>query len=202
MKIKTILTAIIGIIAILLVVGAIGFLLRFTNGGTTELKTFYVDIDGKSVTNDTEIYLFCGKPLTVTPKYMFSSFVPAADYKYSIVPHQTEETAFDYTVDGKNYSFSQTDEVTKAFKIEPYNDGFTICNDFSNGNVMREVLERLHEGKNIGNAEIKDMDRKVYFDLIISNYNNSLKYVIGLKFPVDITAIEIDNRAVLFNDQR
>jgi len=63
---------IIYILILLLLVGSIGIIFVFTNGGTTEFKTFYLQRGTTLYTKDSGDYVFpTGEELTFDVHYMF-----------------------------------------------------------------------------------------------------------------------------------
>ena len=91
-------------IAILLVIVAvIGVFAHFTNGFTSDFKTFYVSVDGKDVMISGSGYAISeNEPLSVDVKYTFGAFNKneTKDYSVKIVPNKIENSDFTYTVDG------------------------------------------------------------------------------------------------------
>ena len=90
-------------IAILLViVAAIGVFSYFTNGFTTDFKTFYVSVNGKDVMTSQNGYVVTpSEPLKVDVKYTFAfNKNETKGYSVKIVPNKTDED-FDSSVDGE-----------------------------------------------------------------------------------------------------
>lgn len=172
------------IFLLLIMVALIGFIIRFTNGGTTDLKTFYVQVDQKIYTDDSEIDLLSGITRFET-KYVFASNKTEnhKGYKISIVPNVTDKTNFDFIVNGQVYAFGAERDLTEAFKIEYDATGFTL-----GGNVtIQEILQKIYDGKTVETPDI-NIAETAYFNLIISAYNDSQSIVFGLRF-VGVTDI-------------
>ncbi len=198
-QVNTALKIVVGVVLALAVVGLLAFIIRYTNGGTTELRTFYIEANGTQILKNTDMYLFEGTPLHIEPKYLFGSVVELDGYHYRIVPRGSDKTSFNFTVDGRTYTFGGIEEVTSAFRIEADETGFTVENDFGNGNVMQQVLERLYPEREVESEPRDDMDKTVYFDLVVSDYNDGQSITIGLKFPINMAGVELDGDGYVLN---
>lgn len=94
-------------IAILLVIVAvIGVFAYFTNGFTSDFKTFYVSVNGKDVMTSQNGYVVTpSEPLKVDVKYTFAfNKNETKGYSVKIVPNKTDED-FDFSVDGETHFF-------------------------------------------------------------------------------------------------
>lgn len=180
------------IVLVLLLIAAIGFIIRFTNGGTTDFKAFYVQIGETVYTEDSQIELPYGSTHFET-KYTFAS--NEADkhkgYKVQIVPNVTNETNFDFTVNGQIYSFGAEKDFTSAFEIEYGKTGFTINNY---GLRVDKILQSIYDGQTVTVPEIKS--EKVYFNLVVSSYNEKQTIILGLRFAEGMF-IELPEKVIL-----
>jgi len=108
------------VLVLLVVVGVIGVIVRFTGGFTSDFKTFYVTVDGKDVLTTASGYkLTTTQPLTVDVKYTFGSAGgDASGYSVKIVPNVIENEDFDFTLNGDVYSYqAETDLTAGAAKL-------------------------------------------------------------------------------------
>ena len=91
-------TKIITFIAIVLaVITVIGVVAHFTNGFTSDFKTFYVTVDGKDVMTSAGGYrVTTSKPLEVDVKYTFGALNNKVDKGYSlkIIPNNIPDKDF------------------------------------------------------------------------------------------------------------
>ena len=168
------------IILILFVFAAVGLVLRFTNGGTTGFKTFYVQVDKTMYTDNGEIELSYHDPVRFETKYVFASNKASEHKGYHVKIVPNVENNFEFKVNEKLYSFSAEKDFTAAFDIEQDETGFTITN---NGLSVKSILKSIYVGQEV---TVPDLDTMVSncFNLVVSAYNNSQSIVFGLRFSV------------------
>lgn len=95
------------ILILMVIVATIGVFAYFTNGFTSDFKTFYVSINGKDVMTSQGGFVATTKePLAVDVKYTFGALNKDENKGYSvkIVPNKIENSDFTYTVDGESKS--------------------------------------------------------------------------------------------------
>ena len=181
----------------LVLVGAIGIILKFTNNGTTAFKTFYVEVNGKICIDKTQISLPLGENMRFETKYIFASNKAENHKGYSVkvVPNKTEKTKFDYTVDGNSYEFTSQTDFTAGFDIVKDETGFTLKND---GLTVEKVLQKMYSGQTVEfNYEALDMSN-AYFNLIVSSYNGDSSVCIGLLFDIRVSGVNLDKGEIEF----
>lgn len=107
------------IVCALLLLLAVGSIAFFTNGFTSDFKTFYVESDGKRMLSDYDNYIM--KQDTENKfvvKYTFGAVnKDISGYTLKIVPNVSHDNDFDFTVDGEIYSFGAEEDLTKGFDI-------------------------------------------------------------------------------------
>lgn len=187
------------ILLLLLVAGIIGFFAVFTNGFTDDFKTFYIEHDGKKILKTDNTILF--KPdeeLHFDVKYTFG-FLQKEEikgYTVKIVPNVTEETDFDFIIDGFNYSFSEQSDLTQAFDIQLYDEYFTMT--LSDETNVKTVLEKLYSGKDIEVPETVLKSGFPYFKMLISSYNGKSTYSITMNLFIKVQEIILEPSEVIF----
>lgn len=179
-KISTVIAYVLLIIAVF---ALIGFVVKFTNGGTTGIKTFYIKVGNTIYTDKGEVRLSLS-PVRFDVKYTFGSLTGANNgYEICIVPYVNDETDFDFIVDGQTYRYGAEKDLTKAFNVVCDDKGFTIMGE---NRDMAMILQRLYEGQTVELPEI-DASENVYFKLLVTNYNKTETVEIGLRLsPVVI----------------
>jgi len=188
-------TKIITYIAIVLaVITVIGVVAHFTNGFTSDFKTFYVTVGGKDVMTSAGGYrVTTSKPLDVEVKYTFNFATDETkDYSVKIVPNKIENSDFTYTVDGERKSFQSETDLSDGFEIDKAEKSFKIK---PKGETIAEVLSAVY-GK-----EVTDCENKGYtdmFTIIVTSYNGEASVKLNFSLASRVTGITLDREAILF----
>ena len=189
-------TKIITYIAIVLaVITVIGVVAHFTNGFTSDFKTFYVTVDGKDVMTSAGGYrVTTSKPLEVDVKYTFGALNNKVDKGYSlkIIPNNIPDKDFTYTVDGEMKYFQSETDLSDGFEIDKGGKSFRIK---PKGETIAEILSAVY-GK-----EITDCENKGYtdmFTIIVTSYNGEASVKLDFSLAIRVAGITLDKEAILF----
>ncbi len=189
-------TKIITYIAIVLaVITVIGVVAHFTNGFTSDFKTFYVTVDGKDVMTSAGGYrVTTSKPLEVDVKYTFGALNNKVDKDYSlkIIPNNIPDKDFTYTVDGEMKYFQSETDLSDGFEIDKGEKSFRIK---PKGETIAEVLSAVY-GK-----EVTDCENKGYtdmFTIIVTSYNGEASVKLDFSLAIRVAGITLDKEAILF----
>ncbi len=189
-------TKIITYIAIVLaVITVIGVVAHFTNGFTSDFKTFYVTVDGKDVMTSAGGYrVTTSKPLEVDVKYTFGALNNKVDKDYSlkIIPNNIPDKDFTYTVDGEMKYFQSETDLSEGFEIDKGEKSFRIK---PKGETIAEVLSAVY-GK-----EVTDCENKGYtdmFTIIVTSYNGEASVKLDFSLASRVMGITLDKEAILF----
>ena len=189
-------TKIITYIAIVLaVITVIGVVAHFTNGFTSDFKTFYVTVDGKDVMTSAGGYrVTTSKPLEVDVKYTFGALNNKVDKGYSlkIIPNNIPDKDFTYTVDGEMKYFQSETDLSEGFEIDKGEKSFRIK---PKGETISEVLSAVY-GK-----EVTDCENKGYtdmFTIIVTSYNGEASVKLDFSLAIRVAGITLDKEAILF----
>ena len=171
---------------ILFIVAALGFAYKYTNGFNEELKTFYVEYDGKQIlTTESKMTLKKDAVHRFNVKYTFDKDdAEPKGYKVKIVPNMSRD--FDFTVDGEKHIFSKVGELTAVFgavKNETYFELY-IPESLS----FKEVLRNAYNGSTASVPSDAEANNPYPFKLQISSYNGSITYNIDFTFNADGTS--------------
>jgi len=134
-------------LVVLLIAATLGFTYKYTNGFNEDLKTFYVEHNGKQILT-TESKLTFKKEVVqrFDVKYTFDKDdAEPKGYKVKIVSNMTRD--FDYTVDGEKYLFSKVGDLTSAFEPIMYDASFELY--FPKTLNFGGILLKAHNGKKI-----------------------------------------------------
>ena len=189
-------TKIITYIAIVLaLITVIGVVAHFTNGFTSDFKTFYVTVDGKDVMTSAGGYrVTTSKPLEVDVKYTFGALNNKVDKDYSlkIIPNNIPDKDFTYTVDGEMKYFQSETDLSDGFEIDKGEKSFRIK---PKGETISEVLSAVY-GK-----EVTDCENKGYtdmFTIIVTSYNGEASVKLNFSLAIRVASITLDKEAILF----
>ena len=189
-------TKIITYIAIVLaVITVIGVVAHFTNGFTSDFKTFYVTVDGKDVMTSAGGYrVTTSKPLEVDVKYTFGALNNKVDKDYSlkIIPNNIPDKDFTYIVDGEMKYFQSETDLSEGFEIDKGEKSFRIK---PKGETIAEVLSAVY-GK-----EVIDCENKGYtdmFTIIVTSYNGEASVKLDFSLAIRVAGITLDKEAILF----
>lgn len=189
-------TKIITYIAIVLaVITVIGVVAHFTNGFTSDFKTFYVTVDGKDVMTSAGGYrVTTSKPLEVDVKYTFGALNNKVDKGYSlkIIPNNIPDKDFTYTVDGEMKYFQSETDLSDGFEIDKGEKSFRIK---PKGETISEVLSAVY-GKSITDCESKGYTNM--FTVIVTSYNGEASVKLDFSLAIRVAGITLDKEAILF----
>lgn len=182
------------ILLVLAVITIIGVGAHFTNGFTTDFKTFYVSVNGKDVMTSGDGYVVTpSEPLKVDVKYTFAfNKNETKDYSVKIVPNKIENSDFTYTVDGESKSFQSETDLTAAFAIDKGEKSFIVK---PKGKSLTEVLTAFY-GK-----EVTDCENKGYtdmFTIIVMSYNGEASVKLNFTVAGKVTGVSFDKEVILF----
>lgn len=189
-------TKIITYIAIVLaVITVIGVVAHFTNGFTSDFKTFYVTVDGKDVMTSAGGYrVTTSKPLEVDVKYTFGALNNKVDKDYSlkIIPNNIPDKDFTYTVDDEMKYFQSETDLSEGFEIDKGEKSFRIK---PKGETISEVLSAVY-GKSITDCENKGYTDM--FTIIVTSYNGEASVKLDFSLAIRVAGITLDKEAILF----
>lgn len=149
-------------------IGCAAFFARFTNNFTSGFKTFYLEHDGKTISADTENF-----EMVMNQEYRFDvgyslGFINQNEklgYHVKIAPYITDKTNFDFTVNGKPYSYSGETDLTLYFDIKKYDDTFTIKSTMD----LPDIFKMMYANKTLSGVPVTKDKGKDYFVLIVSS---------------------------------
>lgn len=183
------------IVLLLAVIGVVGVFAHFTNGFTSDFKTFYVTVGGKDVMAQAGGYTVTEEePLTVDVKYTFGlASDTIQDYSVKIVPHKAEGKDFSFIVDGETFSFFAEKDLTAGFDVEKGEKSFSIT---PKGGTITEILQAVYPNKDVG-----DCDGFTYTDMftaVITSYNGASAVEINFSVSGKVIAVRLDKGVITF----
>ena len=181
-------------LVVLLIVTAVGVAAYFSNGFTSEFKTFYVECNGEKILNNKNYYeMSVNEEYRFDVKYLFDvgNKENKLGYHVKILPHTTKETNFDFTADGKTYNYGAEGELTQAFEIEQADEYFTL-----KAPTVKGILETLYPNKRIIVPELKS--KTPYFELVVSSEDYSASITIAFASVIAVTEVTLDSDHIVF----
>lgn len=182
------------IVILLVIVAVIGVFAHFTNGFTSDFKTFYVSVDGKDVMISGNGYVISeNEPLSVDVKYTFGSFNKneTKGYSVKIVPNKTDED-FDFSVDGETHFFGDEKDLTNGFLIDKREQSFTVV---PKGGTPLEILKAVYPENEV-TCESKGYNDM--FTVIVTSYNGESSVKLNFALERRVTGITFDKEVIEF----
>lgn len=181
------------IVILLVIVAVIGVFAYFTNGFTSDFKTFYVSVNGKDVMTSSSGYVITPQePLSVDVKYTFAfNQTETKGYSVKIVPNKTDED-FDFSVDGETHYFGDEKDLSNGFVIDKQEKSFTVT---PKGSTPLEILQAIYPESEV-TCESKGYNDM--FTLIITSYNGESSVKLNFALERRITGITFDKEVILF----
>ena len=181
------------IVILLVIVAVIGVFAYFTNGFTSDFKTFYVSVNGKDVMTSGSGYVITPqKPLSVDVKYTFAfNKNETKGYSVKIVPNKTDED-FDFSVDGETHYFGDEKDLSNGFVIDKQENSFTVT---PKGGTPLEILQAIYPESEVS-CESKGYNDM--FTLIITSYNGESSVKLNFALERRVTGITFDKEVIEF----
>lgn len=181
------------ILLILAVITVIGVVAHFTNGFTSDFKTFYVSVNGKDVMTSGNGYVVTpSEPLKVDVKYTFAfNKNETKGYSVKIVPNKTDED-FDFSVDGETHFFGDEKDLTNGFVIDKQEKSFTIV---PKGGTPLEILKAVYPESEV-TCESKGYNDM--FTVIVTSYNGESSVKLNFALERRVTGITFDKEVIEF----
>ena len=200
MKKNNIKTAISSFLVLLLCLGVVGLFFSFTNGFTEDFKTFYLTYNGKDIfATKSKMYFVSGEEhcfdVTYTFEFLDEDEEMNTDYSVKIIPNRDKNVDFSFTMDGKDYAFSDVEELTNGFKIDKQEKSFSIF--IPEDLTMEKILENVY-GKDVTLLSDKNFSTLYLYTLVVTSYDESVTYYIDFGFGESATGLQLDVSEVIY----
>lgn len=182
------------IVLILIITLTCGMLAYFTNGFTSEFKTFYVSMGDKDILTQAGGYAVTkDSPLEIDVKYTFGVLnKEVSGYSVKVVPNLETEEDFTFTVDGEEHSFKQEADLTKGFDIAYEEKSFSI----KPKGGLTEVLQAVYDGREISYCDSES--KADMFTLIVTSYNGESNVKINFYIANKVSGVTLDKEVIVF----
>lgn len=181
------------IVILLVIVAVIGVFAYFTNGFTSDFKTFYVSVNGKDVMTSQNGYVVTpSEPLKVDVKYTFAfNKNETKGYSVKIVPNKTDED-FDFSVDGETHYFGDEKDLSNGFIIDKQEKFFIVT---PKGSTPLEILQAVYPESEVS-CESKGYNDM--FTVIVTSYNGESSVKLNFALERRVTGITFDREVITF----
>lgn len=162
------------IICIALVLGAVAFFVRNTNGFTDDFKSFYLTYNGQKITQTNSTLSFeAGETVKIGCTYTLDKLGASGiekGYTVSITPNATETTDFEFAAGSSVYSFATLGDITDCFRITKYTDYFTF-----EVKDMQTILERKYPRSPVVLPNTANEERD-FFKMTVTSSSGKIVY--------------------------
>lgn len=196
------------VIAILLIFSIVGFVLFSTNGFKSEIQTFYIEYNGKRISDyDSSIAMPIDKDLRFSCKYLSGQnmgydvkLVPNADKPVRYTMSSSELTFLYNSLSINLIDLTYKETGQKIFSLDKHDDYFILKfdKDITIRRVIYELVNQDMEEDVTITVDNKHADFGEYYTLIISSYDNSFVYSIDVDLSAKPESIEIDMGGIVF----
>lgn len=172
---KTVIKALVIIIAIALICGGVAVVYKYTNGFNEEFKTFVVEYEGKKIYSDASVMeLPAGKVHKFGVSYVFDGGrSEPRGYNVKIVPNAQWDSDFEYTKDGGKYLYSSIGDITAAFGLTKSTTYFELAipEELTPQTLLTSIFPKS-DVEPVGVDEFTGYP----FMLVVSSYNNNIVF--------------------------
>ena len=117
-------TIIVAIISLLLLVGALGLIIHFTGGGTHDFATFYLSYGDQTIMDTASGFVL--DPFEENRFDVHYTFDENKKNAYEVEIKGNDTYSFTYTVNGEEYNFDSSVDLTECFDVKKSDTFFTV----------------------------------------------------------------------------
>ncbi len=182
------------IVLVLVLVGVCGAIAFFTNGFTSDFKTFYLECNGKHILSETSGFVIeQNEAMQVDVRYTFGAMnKEASGYGVKIVPNKIEGKDFDIVCNGETKTFQSLDDLTVGFDIFKSEKSFKIKAK-GDLNAILGAVQIEHEINDCTKFAYTDM-----FTLVVSSYNSDECIKLNFTLSTKLQSVELDKEVISF----
>lgn len=190
-----IISAVVAVLAVLLLVG---FVLKFTNSGSEDFKTFYVERDGvKLLSAQSDMDVESGKEYRFDVKYTFGGFSESPrDYSVKVVPNP--DVDFEFMANDDIYTWQDVD-LSGVFMLNKDATFFTLT--VPEDLTLLTLLGKLYPQSEI-TFDAAELTGGKFYSVIVASDNGKVTYRIDFDLEggsyIKATDIELDKSTLDF----
>lgn len=183
------------ILIVLLVLAICGGIVYFTNGLTTEFKSFYLTVNGEDVLDDKGGFVVsANKSLNIEVKYVFGVFnKDLSGYSYEIKANPEADFVFSVGDDSYNFAGDNLD-FSKCFSIVQTETKLTLT---AVAVDIENVLACLFPDSEIAINDDVDYSKDLFL-LTVKSYNGKASITLGLHYALGVQDISLDKTELVF----
>lgn len=180
------------ILIVLLILAICGGIVFFTNGLTTEFKSFYLIVNGEDILDDKGgIAVSANQSLKIEPKYVLGVFnKDLSGYSYEIKANP--EANFSFNVGEDSYDFAGDNlDFSKCFSVVETETELTLT---AKAGDIEHMLAYIFPGSEITIDGEVDYSKDLFL-LTVKSYNEKASITLGLHY---ISGITLDVTEIVF----
>lgn len=183
------------ILIVLLILAICGGIVYFTNGLTTEFKSFYLIVNGEDILDDKGgIAVSANQSLKIEPKYVLGVFdKDLSGYSYEIKANP--EANFSFNVGEDCYDFAGDNlDFSKCFSVVETETELTLT---AKAGDIEHMLAYIFPDSEITIDGEVDYSKDLFL-LTVKSYNEKASITLGLHYFSGVSGITLDVTEIVF----
>lgn len=180
---------------VLLILAICGGIVYFTNGLTTEFKSFYLIVNGEDILDDKGGFaVSANQSLKIEPKYVLGVFnKDLSGYSYEIKANP--EANFSFNVGEDSYDFAGDNlDFSKCFSVVETETELTLT---AKAGDIEHMLAYIFPDSEITIDGEVDYSKDLFL-LTVKSYNEKALITLGLHYISGVSGITLDVTEIVF----
>lgn len=175
---------------IVLLVGALGLIYKFTDGLQTDFRTFYIVYDDEVIVSQARnMYFLSETEQSFKVKHLGVEDDEENPFSVKILPYCASDDDFIYKSDGVEYLYSDIGDLTECFDIQVSTEEIVITMPKS----MKDVLKAKHPDTEIDIDDLFGAGKEYFCMEVSAEDGQTIKVYFGFKYP-----LYLDKTTVVF----
>ncbi len=183
------------LLVLLLFAGMVGVFVFFTNGFTDNFKAFYIEHNGKKITQNDELILKTNTEYRFDCIYALDKLINQKPKDFTVKLTPNAGIDFEFAVDNDIHKYSEIEDLTHLFVVNKKDTYFVIS--VPSGFTIKNTLQSFYEGKTI-TLSSDVVDYGLFYSLVVTSYDGKTTHVFNFSVDVDVTDISLDKEVILF----
>lgn len=183
------------ILIVLFILAIFGGIVYFTNGLTTEFKSFYLIVNGEDILDDKGgIAVSANQSLKIEPKYVLGVFnKDLSGYSYEIKANP--EANFSFNVGEDSYDFAGDNlDFSKCFSVVETETELKLT---AKAGDIEHMLAYIFPDSEITIDGEVDYSKDLFL-LTVKSYNEKASITLGLHYISGVSGITLDVTEIVF----